>query len=161
MNWFDLIIVISLVISLVSGLVMGFIRSALALIGLVAGIVIAGRLYDNLATGLKFIHHDGAASIVAFVIIFLAVVILTAIIAKVLRKVISYSMLGWLDHLLGGIAGLLVGALSWGIVLALWAKFLGGGAFENSLVASFLATKFPLVLALLPPEFEAIKEFFR
>ena len=161
MNWLDIVIVISLVASLVGGLAMGLIRGFLAVIGLVAGIIVAGQLYGNLAANLSFINHEGAASIVAFVIIFMAIMLITAIIAQVLRTIIARIMLGWLDRLLGGITGLLASVLIWGIILALWAKFFGGDTLESSFIAPFLAAKLPLVLALLPPEFDSVREFFR
>ncbi|MCL2149569.1 MAG: CvpA family protein [Dehalococcoidia bacterium] len=161
MNWLDILITISLVASLIGGLAMGFIRGFIALIGLVAGIIVAGKFYDGLAAHLGFIHHENTAGIIAFAIIFIATMFLAAIIAQILHKVITRIMLGWLDHLLGGLTGLLAGALSWGLLLALWAKFFGGATLESSLFAPFMAAKFPLVLTLLPPEFDSVREFFR
>lgn len=161
MSWLDVLIALTLVASFVGGLATGFLRGLLTLIGLIAGIVIAGRLYSDLATHLSFIHHDGAASVVAFAIIFLATMLLAAIIAQILRAVIARVMLGCLDRFLGGVMGLLSGALFWGLILALWAKFFGGDTLGHSLLAPFLATKFPPILAMLPSEFDVIKEFFR
>lgn len=161
MNWLDILIIVSLAAAVIGGLATGFIRSLFTLIGLIAGIVLAGRMYGGLATRLSFIHHEGAANIVAFVLIFIAILLLAAIAAQILRTVIARAMLGWLDRLAGGLIGLLIGALAWGLLLALWAKFLGGAALEKSLFAPFLAAKLPLVLSLLPSEFNSVREFFR
>jgi membrane protein required for colicin V production len=70
-------------------------------------------------------------------------------------------MLGWLDRLLGGLAGLLTGALAWGLLLALWAKFFGDASLESSLIAPTLVSGFPVVLSLLPQEFDSVRELFR
>ncbi len=161
MNWLDVLIIISLIASFVGGLATGLIRSFLALIGVIAGIFVAGHLYSNLATHLNFIHHEGAASIIAFALIFLCIMLIATIIAQFLRKVVTRIWLGWLDRLLGGFAGLFAGAMLWGLLLALWAKFFGEATLDNSFVAPFLVAKIPLVLALLPAQFDSIREFFR
>jgi len=162
MNWLDILIIISLIISLVGGLVTGFIRSLLATIGIIAGIIIAGYLYSDLAAHLSFINHEGTANVLAFAFLFCATLLLTAIVGQIMRMiVIRIMLLEWLDRLLGGIAGLFAGIIFWGFLMALWAKFFGGSALESSLFAPFLATKFPLVLTLLPPEFDSVREFFR
>jgi len=160
MNWLDIVILLSLGASLVGGLVTGFIRGFLAIIGLIAGIIVAGRLYGDLTIHLGFIQHDGAAKAVAFATIFFAIMLITAIITIILRAVITSIMLGWLDKLLGGITGLLVGVLVCGLLLTLWAKFFGGAVLENSYLAPYLVAKIPLVLSLLPAEFDSVKEFF-
>jgi membrane protein required for colicin V production len=160
MNWLDILIIITLVVGVVGGMATGLIKGALSLVGLILGIIVAGRLYDDLAVRLTFIHSEAAANIAAFAIILLIIILLTAIVSQVLRAVVANIMLGWLDRLLGGLMGLLIGMISWGALLALWARFFGGGVLESSFLAPILAAKFPLVLALLPPEFDSVREFF-
>ena len=160
MNWLDIIIIVTIVISFVGGLATGLIKGVLTLIGLIVGIVIAGRTYAGLAERLTLIHNEGAASVAAFAIIFLLVIVITALLVKLLRAAVVSAMLGWLDRILGGLVGVLLGVVSWGLVLALWAKFFGGSALQNSVIAPFLVEKFPLVLTLLPSEFDSVREFF-
>jgi membrane protein required for colicin V production len=160
MNWLDVIILVTLLAGLVGGLATGFIRGLLTLVGLVAAALLAGRLYGALAARLTFLNNEAAASVLGFAIIFLAVMLLTAVVIQVLRSAVQSIMLGWLDRALGGFIGLLLGALPWGLLLTLWAKFFGGGALESSSIASFLVAKFPLALALLPPEFDNVRHFF-
>ncbi len=160
MNWLDVLIIITLVVGVIGGLATGFIRGILSLVGLIAGIALAGRLYDDLAVRLTFIHNEAAAGMLAFALILFIVILITAIVAQILKAVVANIMLGWLDHLLGAIIGLLIGAIAWGALLALWARFFGGGALESSFLAPILASRFPLVLALLPPEFDTVRGFF-
>jgi len=70
-------------------------------------------------------------------------------------------MLGWVDHLGGAVFGVVAGAILWGALLAIWVKFFGAGPVTESFLAAVLLDKFPLVLALLPSEFDAIRDFFQ
>ena len=159
MNWLDIIVLISLLISVVGGLFTGFIHGVISLLGLIVAIVLAGRLYPVFAPAFTFIHTQGWANIASFAAIFLVVMVVTGLIAVVLHYLITSIKLGWLDHLLGSLVGLLTGVLLWGLLLALWAKFFGGGALQQSLIAPVLVDKFPLILALLPPEFDSVRSF--
>jgi membrane protein required for colicin V production len=47
-------------------------------------------------------------------------------------------------------------------VLAIWAKYLGtGGAISDSNLAPILLDRFPMVLGLLPDEFDSVRDFFQ
>ena len=66
MNWLDIVIIVLLAIQFFTGLTTGFIRGLLSLIGLVAGIILAGQFYTQLAGALTFIHDDRWADFAAF-----------------------------------------------------------------------------------------------
>ena len=71
-------------------------------------------------------------------------------------------MLGWADKLLGALFGLVLGALFCGAVLTLLTRFLNIEAtVGGSWIATMLLDRFPVVLALLPEEFDAVREFFQ
>ncbi len=162
MNWLDIVLIVILIISVISGIVKGLVKTAAALIGLVLGIFIAGRFYEAFASVLSFISNENAAHIVAFIIIFLAVIIIVTLAGLILSKLIQAVMLGWLDHLLGGIAGLISAAFFMAAILALCAHFLGDNEIiAGSFVAQFLLDKFPIVLGLLPAEFDPVSNYFR
>ena len=49
-----------------------------------------------------------------------------------------------------------------GALLAAWVKFFGAGeTIIQSILAGFLLDNFPLVLGLLPQEFDAVRSFFQ
>jgi membrane protein required for colicin V production len=48
-----------------------------------------------------------------------------------------------------------------GALLAIWVQFFGSGLVTESFLAGVLLNKFPLVLALLPSEFDAVRDFFQ
>ena len=160
MNWLDILIVISVLAGFVAGLATGIVRGLLGLAGVIFGIILAGRMYRGLAPHLTFINSEAAANLAAFAIIFLAVMLVTALVSMLLRAVVAGIMLGWLDRLLGGALGLLIALISWALLLTLWAKYFGGSALQSSLIAPILVARFPLVLALLPPEFDSVRAFF-
>ena len=163
MNWLDILILVTLLASVIGGLGTGLVRGICNLAGLIIGIFLAGKYYENFGSHITFIHSTDVARVVAFLIILSIVVTIAEIVGRVLHKIISGIMLGWLDRLLGGAVGLVVGAVSWGALLALWVKFLPNlnGSVLHSFMARALLKDFPLVLNLLPSSFDAVKNFFK
>ena len=163
MNWvLDIVLLVLLGIAAFIGLRIGIIKAALSLAGLIVGVILAGRYYDSLAQHLGFIPGDGVAEVVAFIIILLGVVIIAMVLALLLKWATSAIMLGWVDRLGGAIFGLLWGAVLCGALLAMWLKYVGATeAIVESTVASILVKSFPLVLALLPQELDAVRSFFQ
>jgi len=162
MNWLDIIIIIGLVISVFVGLRTGIIKAALSLAGLIVGVILAGKFYEPLAKLFGFIPNEDAANIIAFALILVIVLIIVALLARLLRFIAKVTVvLGWLDYVGGALFGFLIGAISWSAILAIWVKFFGGELVADSFLAKMLLDKFPLVLGLLPSEFDTIRDFFR
>ena len=161
MNWLDMLILITLAASVFAWLTKGVVRGVVTLLGLILGIFLAGILNETVTGWLGFIHNTGIAHAVAFGIIIVIVMALAGFVGGLLHKIISGIMQGWLDHLVGGVLGFLIGAVGWGAVLALWVRFFGNSAVSGSFMANILLDKFPLVLALLPSSFDSVKNFFK
>ncbi len=162
MNWLDIVIIVLLVLSVFGGLRAGLIRSLLSLVGVIAGIMLAGRFYPGLAQRLAFIPSEQAANIIAFAIILIVVMVAAGLLGMLLNWIMKSIMLGWLNRVGGAVFGLVMGALFISAILAIWVKFLGtSDIVVNSGLATFLLDRFPTVLALLPPEFDSIRSFFR
>ena len=161
MNWLDIAILVILVITAFTGLRRGLIKSVLSLAGLVIGIFLAGTLYTYVAGFLTFIKQDGIAEIVAFILILVVVMVIAAVLASLLKWLVGLVMLGWANRLGGAVFGLILGAISAGALLTLWGNFLGTpDVFAESNFAGVLLDGFPMVLALLPSEFDAVRSFF-
>jgi membrane protein required for colicin V production len=161
MNWLDIVILVLLAAAVFGGIRNGLIKSLCSLIGLIVGVVLAGRFYTSFANVLSFISNEDIAKIVAFIIIFLIVTIIAAILGNILTKVISAIRLGGVKRVGGGIFGFLLGAITIGALLTLFIKFTGMGDFiGGSALANFLVDKLPIVLGLLPKEFDTITNFF-
>ncbi len=163
MSLLDFVIVVVLAVSAFLGLRMGIIKAVLSLAGAIVGVVLAGQYYAALADALPFFSEtSSAAKITAFAIILIVVMVIAAVAARFLKWAASVVMLGWVNHLGGAALGLVLGAIFCGALLAIWVKWLGvGSTITESIVAAILLDKFPLILALLPDEFDAIRSFFQ
>ena len=162
MNWLDIIIIVLIAIPTLIGLRIGIIKAALSLAGVIVGVILAGRFYLALARGLTFIPQETLAKIVAFAIILVGVMIVAGVLASVLKWIASVVMLGWVNRLGGAILGFVLGAIFCSALLAIWTKFLGvEGPIGESGLATLLLDRFPMVLALLPEEFDTVRSFFQ
>lgn len=161
MNWLDIIIIVALIVPIFTGLMQGLIKAALSLAGIIVGVVLASNYYENLAGVLGFISNEDIANIVAFIIILAIVFIIANLIAFFLRATIKALTLGWVDRVGGAVFGFVMGAIFISAVLATIVKFFGEGMVTESALAAFLLDKFPIVLGLLPSQFDSIREFFQ
>jgi len=161
MNWLDIIIIVALVIPAFIGLKQGIIKAVLSLAGLIIGVILAGNFYQPLSKRLAFIPNEDVANVVAFILILVAVMAIAVVLARLLKFAVSAVMLGWVDHVGGAVFGFLTGAIVWSALLAIWVKFFDTELVTESFLASVLLDKFPLILALLPKEFDAVRDFFQ
>ncbi len=162
MHWLDIVITVVLIIAIIFGMRTGIIKAVLSLAGLIIGVILAGRYYGPLSEQLTFIPQAGVAKIVAFAIILIGVMVIAGVLASLLKWAASVVMLGWVNRLGGALFGLALGAIFCGALLATWIKFLGiAGAIVESTLARILLDYFPVVLALLPGEFDTIRSFFQ
>lgn len=162
MNWLDIVIMVLIAVPTFLGLRLGIIKAALSLAGVIVGVILAGNFYIPLSEQLAFIPHDGAAKIVAFAIILIGIMVIANVLAGLLKRLTSLVMLGWLNRIGGAVFGLALGAIFCGAALATWVKFLGiGETIAESNLTATLLDYFPVVLALLPAEFDSIRSFFQ
>ncbi len=160
MHWLDIILLIGLVIPTFIGLKQGLIKAVLSLVGLIVGVILAGNFYEHLAGILGFISNPDVANVVAYVLILVVVLVIAAVAAKLLKTFIKVVMLGWVNTAGGGIFGFVMGMIFLGAILATWEKFFGPDMLVKSFIAAFLLDKFPIVLGLLPKEFDVVRDFF-
>jgi membrane protein required for colicin V production len=161
-NWLDIVLLVAIALATVLGLGIGIIRAALSLAGLILGIVLAGHFYLPFSHVLDAFLQPSVAKVVAFIIILAAVMVVAAFLAIFLRRGASAIKLGWADRLGGAVFGLAMGAIFCGGLLAVWVKFAGSAeAITQSTLARLLLDRLPMVLALLPDEFNAVRSFFQ
>ena len=161
MNWLDIVLIVVIGIAAFIGLRKGIIKMALTLAGLIVGIVVAGRYYASFSQYLTFISSPTWAKVAAFTIIFIGIMMIAALLARLLESTASVIMMGWANRLVGAILGFILGALFCGVILAVWAKYIGTpGVVAQSQVAPVLLGTFPRVLALLPQNFDSVRSFF-
>ena len=162
MSWLDIVIIVVLAITALIGLKIGLIKAALSLAGVVVGVVLAGHYYVPLSEQLTFIPQAGLAKIAAFTIILIGVMVIAGVLAKLLKWAASVMMLGWVNRAGGAVFGLVMGTIFCSALLAIWVKFLGvAGLISGSNLTALLLHYFPMVLALLPDEFDTVRSFFQ
>jgi membrane protein required for colicin V production len=161
MNWLDIVLIVVIVISAFSGLRIGLIKGVLSILGLIVGVILAGRYYIPFSEHLSFIPQEAVAKVLAFVIIVLVILVVAGIIAWLLDRIASAVMLGWLNHLGGAVFSAVLGAITCATILTIWVKLIGTAAvITDSALAPALLSFFSAVLSLLPASFKSASPFF-
>ena len=160
MNWLDIVILVPIAINAFVGFGKGLIKMVFTLIGVILGVVLAGQFYDTVGSWFGFFGNEDIANILGFILILGVVMVIAEILARLVRGIVTVTLLGWVDRLGGAVLGAFIGVIFISAGLAIWAKFFGSDAISESAIASFLLDKFPLILGLLPAEFDSIKDFF-
>ena len=97
MNSVDITIIILLLGLGIVGWRSGVIKIALTLIGGVVGLVLAGRLWENVAQLLP-IANESFAGIAAFIVILGAVSLLAWLVGRILKMFLRLLLLGWVQR---------------------------------------------------------------
>jgi membrane protein required for colicin V production len=125
MTGLDWVIVGIFVISFVTAVMNGFFVEVFSIVGLIAGLVIAGMYYMQLEPWMfRLLHSVPAAEAASFLLIAVGVLIAAGIIGRIFRLVLRKVGLGWADRLLGLVFGAVKGCfLATVLVMAVTAFF--------------------------------------
>jgi len=108
-NYFDITIGAIVLILGIKGFMSGFIKEVFGLVGLVGGVYLASRLSDDAATFIDstFIHIENSTllNLLGFLAILTVVWLGATILGSIFSKLTSISGLGFMNRLLGFIAG--------------------------------------------------------
>jgi len=133
LNWLDISLIVMLLWSALSGLRAGLARVVVGLIATFAGLLAGFWCYRLVAAKLlPWIKTETVANILGFLLIFFGVLAAGAVIGSVLSRLFKWIGLSWFNHLLGGVAGVVRGAL---VISALLGFFV---AFSPSPIAAVL-----------------------
>lgn len=158
MNWIDIAIVIVIAFFVVSAYSAGLIRELVTLVSVVAGVIVAGLFYDDMARDvLVFIDDEGTARAIGFLILLGAVYLAGQLVAVMLKQVAALLLLGWADRMGGAIFGVLKGLIVVEAILILLVTYPQLGlddAIDDSTLGSAFLDAASLLLIILPDEFE-------
>ena len=172
MSTLDGLVAIILLIFFIRGIWIGFIRQIASILSLVLGFVVAGRYYGEYAHLISpYIHNKQIGFLVSYLVIFLVVFGGVIISGFVVKKVMSISLLGWFDQLLGAIFGAGKGVCVCCLVFMGAATFISGSSpfFTRSLFYPYLDQASQIILRIvkekdlradLLPQQPAISDFF-
>lgn len=157
MSSLDITILAILAVFTILGIYWGLIRQVLALTGLIVGIAMAGRYGPVVSDWLtSFTSNDTLAGVVGFVLVLLGVSAAASLVASLLRMFVGLLFLGWLDHVLGSVLGLIQGLLASATLLVVAVTFplpLWQNAVETSRFAGALLRVGTVATLLLPATF--------
>jgi membrane protein required for colicin V production len=161
-NWLDAVILVLLIWFVFAAFTAGLIREVVTIASAVLGVVLAGLFYERLAGDIgTFIDSDRAARTVAFLAIFGATALAGQVVAWLLKETASMLMLGVFDHLAGAVFGLAKGVVIIQVLLLLFATYPSLGladAIRDSALSPLFVERAPILLQILPAEFDAAKE---
>jgi len=170
-NIVDLLFGIWILFHLVGGLAKGFTWQLVRLVFLIAGFVVAHEYCGHLSLGLRDLTNGKLEPpvdrVLAFSLIFIAVYLGSWPIAALLRAVMSKLELRSFDRFLGGILGVVKGALVSYVAFLILAFFVpraypDGSRLEVQLRGSYsfaaVRSVDPVVREVFPGEFHAVLE---
>lgn len=171
MSTLDIILLILLGLSFLSGLRKGLIRSVGRIIGLIIGAIIASRYYlVFFEWASKYINiNESLGKIIAFILVFVIITNLIQLIFYFIEKAFKLVAIipgsKYINNILGGLLGLLEGALFLGLifyVVSRYAVFEGGfiDSVKESVVIPWLNMVVDLILPLLPQALKALQSLF-
>lgn len=153
LNYFDVAMISILSLFSLRGLLRGFVGEVAGLMGIVGGIWIAHRSYQWVAGYLDFIPDLTWRNLAAYALAFLAVLLAVGLLARLLRQILAFSFVAWVDKVAGFLMGLLKGLVICSVLLLLLERFLGDAAFmRDSLVLPYLQAIMQQVRAHLPAD---------
>ncbi|GMU41855.1 MAG: hypothetical protein AMXMBFR23_27210 [Chloroflexota bacterium] len=158
MNWVDLLIAGVIAWTVFRGYSAGLIRQVVMLLAVIAGIVLGGMLYDDLAANLDFLIEDATTrQFVSFGAIVTGAMVAGMVLAAVLKQTASLLLLGPVDSLGGAFLGLIRGLLYVQFGLIAFAVFPASEtvakAVDESTLAPLFLERVPLAELGLPSEF--------
>ena len=153
-NRLDIILAVLIFLSTLMGIVKGFVREVVTLGAAILGLVVAGAQYTRLADVIESqMRSREMALLVSFLSIFGAILLGGIFLALVVTRILKEVGLSWFDRLLGGLFGLLRGAvIALVVVLALVAFPVRVDAVSQSRMAPYLLEAASYAAYLAPPD---------
>lgn len=165
--YIDSIIIAIIALSMIIGIFKGFILEFFSLFGGLISILIAKRISGNIYViifGTKHIENN-TNYIIVYILTILVSYIIMYMIILLLKKFFHTILLGWLDRVLGGLAGFLKGSFIAIIILLVMAAISNfNDQFHKELYKSYsgkaISKISPKLVSLMPKNLERdIKKF--
>lgn len=155
MNGIDLSIIICAGGLCIWGLIKGLTRMVMTILAIFVGFIFATRSYHVFGGWVGgFIGNQSLAMMIGFIAAFLIIAILFTILSNIIKKVLDSINLGCLDHVLGGLFGLVGGILFSSIVIIVMALFAPEreAVLKRSYLAPYVIEFSHVVVRLIPTD---------
>ncbi|MFY9948319.1 MAG: CvpA family protein [Candidatus Sulfotelmatobacter sp.] len=153
----DWLIIAVILLNVILAAMHGFFAEALSMAGLVVGYLVAAWQYQRLAEWLlSFLNSEMLAEIFGFLIIFFVILMIFSIAGRIARRLMKEVGLSGFDRFLGGLLGLLKGALAVAVILMGMAAFTPTTSLlEKSELAPYFLVVGRAAIWLAPSELRA------
>ena len=124
MNWIDFILIGISLTSFIIGWRTGLLGAIFNTLGIIFGIILAGRFSDDIAdliTGIS--KSDTVAIVISYAVIMVGTFLVAQLIKGYVKKVLSIFFMGWIDSAGGIVLGILAGSIVCGAILTTLARF--------------------------------------
>ncbi|MFQ6108522.1 MAG: CvpA family protein [Candidatus Aminicenantales bacterium] len=159
LNWLDIILLAILLVTFILGIIKGFIRQIVGILAVIIGLIFAVYNYSYVAFFYtRFISSRALTHLLGFLTIFLVVLCMGWLVSYLLSKLMK-GPLKFLNHVFGGVLGLLKGILICGvIVFALLVFPVSRTALTESQVAPYCLKIAEAAYYLIP---QSLKQEFK
>ena len=124
MNWVDIIVIIVALAGIFVGWRIGLLGAIFATAGLYVGMVLAGQLTDDIAEALTdSVSSDSIATALAYVIVVGGSLAAALMARSVVKKMLNFVFLGWIDSAGSLALGLVAGVLAAGALITFAARY--------------------------------------
>ena len=153
MNWLDFVLLAIIVVTAVVGIFKGFIKQAIGLAAVVAGLILAVVYYERTgAVLMTFVKNRLLGDFLGFLFIFVIVLVAGAILGHLLTKAMI-GPLALINRLFGALFGFLKAVLVCGIIVFALVSFeVATPAVETSVLAPVCLGITQAVINLVPPD---------
>ena len=116
-NWVDFILLAILAITLVLGLIKGLVRQVIGLLAVIAGLILALFYYPYAAEMIMpLVGREAPAQFLGFLAVFLLILCVGWFISSLFSKLLK-GPFKFINHLMGGVLGLVKGVLICGVIV--------------------------------------------
>jgi len=162
-GWLDIVLAVILAATFIIGLIKGLVKEILGVAAVLIGFIVASRYYMRPAAFFeRLVRQPSVAKFLGFIAIFIAILIVGALAAFLLSK-LMVGPLRFLNHVFGGVVGLIEGILISGVfVFALLVFPVSRRALADSKLAPYCYGLTRAMVELIPEDLKnQFKEAYR
>jgi len=170
MHWLDILIITVILFFCLIGISRGLISQIFSFAAIIGGFIAGVILYDlagNLLIQYNLIESKSTSLLVGFMLVVIAVFVIIQILGWFTARVIGKLKLGWLNRLVGGVVGILIGIIITFFLLS-WLNLYvikDASAKKDSVMAPIVEEGYGIIITYLPGDlgkgYEATKKKIR
>lgn len=148
----DIVLGIIIILFFIWGLAKGIVRNIFGLLGVIAGILLASRYAPNF-----IIAHSKweFAKELSFIVLFIIVFLVIYLIGQLIYKLLSTMKISFIDHLMGGVLGIVKGCIIVWIICFIVLVFPNGNEkIKASKISTFILTEMRFLNSYLPESWQ-------